>query len=66
MIDWVLEYKKAIDNGTIRAGKRIRQAIERDFRDREKSKSADYPYIFDLQKADKIIKFMELLTTREG
>ena len=66
MIDWVLEYKKAIDSGAIRAGKRIRQAIERDFRDREKSKNPDYPYIFDLQKADKIIKFMELLTTREG
>lgn len=66
MIDWVAEYKKAIDNGAIRAGKRIRQAIERDFRDRKKSKNPDYPYKYDLKKAEKIIKFMELLPTREG
>lgn len=66
MIDWTAEYREAIKSGKVRAGKHIRQAIKRDFRDREKSKHNDYPYKFDVEKANKVIKFMECLTTKEG
>ncbi|MEK4884884.1 terminase TerL endonuclease subunit [Bacillus sp. FSL W8-0223] len=62
MIDYTTIYAKKIVNGEIIAGKKVKQACQRHLDDLEKSKDdPNYPYYFDIKKADKIIRFIELL-----
>lgn len=61
MIDYVQEYIEAVNSGKIKVGKKIQQAIDRHKRDLEKSKSDDYPYVYDVEKTRLPIKFIESL-----
>ncbi|MGM0259376.1 terminase large subunit [Enterococcus sp. AZ102] len=61
MHDYIEEYINAVELGQIKVGKKIQQAIDRHKRDLEKSKSDDYPYVYDVEKTRLPIKFIESL-----
>lgn len=65
-MNWAKEYTDKVLAGDIVAGKKIKQAARRYRRDIKASKSADFPYYFDEDKADKAIEFVELMPARDG
>lgn len=66
MIDYVLDYCNKVLDGTIIANKKIKLACERELKDRERSKSDDFNFYFDLKQANKAIKFMALIPKTDG
>lgn len=66
MTDSVLQYCDLIQNEKILVGKKIKQAVQRELRDRERSKSDDFAYYFDVEQAEKAIKFCELIPDPNG
>ncbi|MEE6714291.1 terminase large subunit [Schleiferilactobacillus harbinensis] len=65
-MNWAKEYTDKVLAGDIVAGKKIKQAARRYRRDIKASKSADFPYYFDEDKAAKAIEFVELMPARDG
>lgn len=61
MIDYATIYANKIVNGEIIACQKVKQACQRHLRDLERSKSPDFPYEYRIDKANKPIKFMEML-----
>lgn len=53
-------------SGEIVAGKKIKQAARRYKRDLKDSQNDDYPFYFDVKKANKAVKFCELLPAKDG
>lgn len=66
MIDRVTQYAKDVLNGTIIAGKLVKQACKRHLDDLEASKLAPFKYEFSIEKSLHIIEFAETLTIAEG
>lgn len=65
-IDYITEYAKRIVNGDVLAGKPVIAACKRHLSDLNRShelhpKKVDFPYYYDFEKADRIIKFIEML-----
>lgn len=66
MVNYALEYANKVLNGDIVAGKKIKLAVERFVKDLERSKSDDFPYYFDVERANRSLKFVELLPGTDG
>ena len=66
MVNHALEYANKVLNGDIMAGKKIKLAVERFVKDLEQSKSDDFPYYFDVERANRSLKFVELLPGTDG
>lgn len=66
MQDYVLEYAKAVLSDEIVACKKIKQACQRELDDRKKIKNKDYPYYFDNEIANQVLKVLEILPSPNG
>ena len=60
------DYIEKVLSGELVAPKKIIQACERHISDFERSKSDNFPYVFDEEQATKAIKFMQLLPATNG
>lgn len=59
--DFGTHYAKLIVSGKIPASKLTKLAAKRHLNNLEQAKSEDYPYKYDYEKANKVIKFIEML-----
>ncbi|MEL5938583.1 terminase TerL endonuclease subunit [Tetragenococcus halophilus] len=59
-------YIEKVLSGELVAPEKIKNACQRHINDLERSKSEDFPYIFDEKQANKAIQFMELLPGTDG
>lgn len=66
MQDRTTQYAVDVLAGKIIAGDLVKRACQRHLDDIEKSKDASYKYYFDIEQAEKIINFAEMLTIAEG
>ncbi|MGJ7044641.1 terminase large subunit [Thermoanaerobacterium thermosulfurigenes] len=66
MNDRVTEYAEKVLNGEIIAGKYVKLACQRHLKDLEKQNTEEFPYIFDLEKANRVLNFAEKLKIAEG
>ena len=53
-------------SGKVLACKWIKLACQRHLDDKEAAKAADFPYLFDPAKAEKVAKFLQLLPHTKG
>ncbi|MEK2471286.1 terminase large subunit, partial [Tetragenococcus halophilus] len=60
------DYIEKVLSGELLAPEKIKNACQRHKNDLERSKSEDFPYIFDEKQASKAIQFMELLPSTDG
>jgi phage terminase large subunit-like protein len=60
------KYARDVVSGKILACKWIKLACERHLEDKKKSRSKDYPYKFDLDRAERVAKFIQLLPHTKG
>ena len=65
-VNHALEYANKVLSGEIVAGRKIKLAVQRFKRDLERSKTDDFPYYFDVERANKSLKFIELLPGTDG
>ena len=61
-----MTYVDDVLNGKIKACRKIQLACQRHVNDLERSKSADFPFYYDQDMADKAIRFIELLPKTDG
>lgn len=61
MKDQVTEYAKQIVDGKIIANKKVIQACQRHLNDLRRSKQKKYPYYFDVEKSEAVIRFASLM-----
>lgn len=61
-----LQYAKEVTSGAILACKWVRLACQRQLDDLEREVSADWPWVFDRNRAERICKFIELLPHIKG
>lgn len=59
-------YARQVISGKIPACKWIKLACQRHLDDLKRSKSADFPYVFDPAKAERVAKFLQLLPHTKG
>lgn len=59
-------YARSVVAGEIPACKWVILACKRHLDDLEASKSTDFPYVFDAKKAERVIKFIQLLPHTKG
>lgn len=65
-VDRVTTYAREVAAGRVVCGELHRLACERHLRDLERSKSDDFPYVWDVGASQRIIGFAETLTIAEG
>lgn len=65
-VNHALEYANKVLSGEIVACRKIKLAVQRFKRDLERSKTDDFPYYFDVERANKSLKFIELLPGTDG
>lgn len=61
MINYAQDYAEKVINGDRIAGKKVILAAKRYLNDLEKSQNDDFPYYYDNERANRVIKFMEIL-----
>ena len=61
-----IKWARAILNGKIPACRYVKLACQRHFNDLEKAKDKNYPFKFDPEKAEKKLKFQQLLPHTKG
>lgn len=66
MQDRVTEYAMKVLNGEIIAGKYVKLACKRHLNDLERQGTDEFPYVFDVTKAERVFKFAEKLKIAEG
>lgn len=66
MINYATEFCNKVLSGEIVAGEKIKQAARRYQRDLKDSQNDDYPFYFSEKRADKAIKFCELMPAKDG
>ena len=66
VVDRVTSYAFDVCMGKIPAGLSQRQACNRHLKDLERQNTEDFPYHWDVDKANEIIEFAETLTIAEG
>ena len=59
--DPAYQYAIGVQNGTILAGEKIKIATKRHLDDLERQGDPDFPFHYDIEQAEKIIKFAKLL-----
>lgn len=59
--DPAYQYAIGVQNGTILAGEKIKIATKRHLDDLERQGAPNFPFHYDIEQAEKIIKFAELL-----
>ena len=64
--DLALAYCDDVLSGKILAGKQVHQAIERHYRDLDKIETKDFPYTFDVAKAERVCAFVSRLCHVKG
>lgn len=64
--DRATEYARAVVNGDVIACDAHRKACERHLRDLERQNTPDFPYVWDVEKANRILDYAETLTILEG
>jgi phage terminase large subunit-like protein len=65
-MDPVESYARSVVAGEVPAGKYHRLSCARHLRDLERQGTAEFPYVFDLKRAENIWKFAELLKHYKG
>lgn len=66
MTDRVTEHAQRVLCGKVPAGELHKLACKRHLNDLDKQNSAEFPYYYDPEKADEILRFAETLTIAEG
>lgn len=66
MTDSVTQYCNDVLEGKVITGRLVKLACERHLNDLERSKTNDFAYRFDVEKAERIIRFAEKLVIDEG
>lgn len=66
MRDRATDYARSVVNGEVVAGLPHIQACRRHLRDLERQNTADFPYLWDAAKANRVLEFAETLTIAEG
>ncbi|MGX4598956.1 terminase large subunit [Faecalimicrobium sp. JNUCC 81] len=66
MFDRVTEYAERVVNGEVTAGELHILACERHLNDLERQNTIEFPYYWDVEKANRIIDYAETLTIAEG
>ncbi len=66
MIDRVTEYARAVVAGKVIAGTPHIQACQRHLRDLERQNTEEFPYHWDIKRANRILEYAEMLTIAEG
>ncbi|NNG66141.1 terminase large subunit [Caldanaerobacter subterraneus] len=66
MRDRTTEYAKKVLNGEIIAGKYVKLACQRHLRDLERQGTEEFPYVFNIEKAERVFRFAEKLKIAEG
>ncbi|ERM91899.1 terminase [Caldanaerobacter subterraneus subsp. yonseiensis KB-1] len=66
MPDRTTEYAKKVLNGEITAGKYVKLACQRHLRDLDRQGTKEFPYVFDVDKANRVFRFAEKLKIAEG
>lgn len=61
MINYAQDYAEKVINGDRIAGKKVILAAKRYLNDLEKVEKDDFPYYYDNERANRVIKFMEIL-----
>ena len=64
--DRATEYARAVVNGDLTACDAHRKACARHLRDLERQCTPDFPYAWDVEKANRILEYAETLTILEG
>lgn len=65
-IDAVAEYARGVIDGEIIAGKWVRLACERHLRDLERQDTDEFPYVFDVERAERVFDFFTYCRHVEG
>ena len=66
MIDRVTEYAKRVVHGEVVSGELHRLACLRHLHDLEREKSTAFPYYWDVEASERVLKYAETLTIAEG
>jgi len=66
MRDRTTEYAKKVIDGEIIAGKYVKLACKRHLHDLERQGTEEFPYVFDVEKAERVFRFAEKLKIAEG
>lgn len=66
VLDRATLYAKKVVNGSIIAGKYVKLACRRHLKDLKRQGTKEFPYIFDRDKAERILNFAETLYIAEG
>lgn len=66
MVDRVTEYAKRVANGDFIVGELHKLACKRHLKDLERKNTEEFPYYWDVEKANRIIEYAETLTIAEG
>lgn len=66
MTNRVKKYADKVLNGDILACESVKLACERFVNDLEKQRTNDFDYYFDEERADKVLTFVEMLSTKDG
>lgn len=61
MIDYAKQYAESVISGEKTAGKKVILAAKRYLNDLKASESDDFPYFYDVERANRVIQFMEIL-----
>ena len=61
MINYAKDYADKVINGDIIAGKKVILAAKRSINDLKAAEDDSFPYFYDNERANKVIKFMEIL-----
>ncbi|MGY0292619.1 terminase large subunit, partial [Limosilactobacillus fermentum] len=61
MIDYAKQYAESVISGERTAGKKVFLAAKRYLNDLKASESDDFPYFYDVERANRVIQFMEIL-----
>ena len=64
--DRTTQYAQEVLAGKITAGELVKLACKRHLEDIEKSRLTPYRYYFDVEQAERLIDFAEMLTIAEG
>lgn len=66
MRDRVTEYARAVVAGEVLCGELHRLACRRHLRDLERERTDAFPYYWDVEAADRVLSYAEMLTVAEG
>lgn len=61
MIDYAKKYAESVISGEKTAGKKVILAAKRYLNDLKASENDDFPYFYDVERANRVIQFMEIL-----